>query len=69
MNTQEKTNPKLAFGYSLGEVGCQMSWYMVNNYLTLFYTDIVGLISVNMMIFNFTHFPANVNVGGLVLML
>lgn len=43
MNTQEKTNPKLAFGYSLGEVGCQMSWYMVNNYLTLFYTDIVGL--------------------------
>ncbi|NBI59886.1 MFS transporter [Lachnospiraceae bacterium] len=46
MNTQEvreKTSPKLAFGYSLGEVGCQMSWYMVNNYLTLFYTDIVGL--------------------------
>lgn len=46
MSTQqvkEKTSPKLAFGYSLGEVGCQMSWYMVNNYLTLFYTDIVGL--------------------------
>lgn len=46
MSTQqvkEKTSPKLAFGYSLGEVGCQMSWYMINNYLTLFYTDIVGL--------------------------
>ncbi|MBQ7148745.1 MAG: MFS transporter [Pseudobutyrivibrio sp.] len=39
----EKTSPKLAIGYAFGEVGCQMSWYMINNYLTLFYTDIVGL--------------------------
>ena len=37
-----KTSPKLAVGYAFGEVGCQMSWYMINNYLTLFYTDIVG---------------------------
>ena len=41
--TKEKASPKLAIGYALGEVGCQMSWYMVNNFLTLFYTDIVGL--------------------------
>lgn len=41
--TEEKVGPKLAVGYALGEVGCQMSWYMINNYLTLFYTDVVGL--------------------------
>lgn len=41
--TREKTSPKLMVAYSLGEVGCQMSWYMINNYLMLFYTDIVGL--------------------------
>lgn len=40
---KEKTSPKLAISYALGEVGCQMSWYMINNYLTIFYTDIVGL--------------------------
>ena len=40
---KEKTNPLLAVSYSLGEVGCQMSWYMINNYLMLFYTDVVGL--------------------------
>ncbi|MCR4830448.1 MAG: glycoside-pentoside-hexuronide (GPH):cation symporter [Pseudobutyrivibrio sp.] len=39
-------NPKVAVGYAFGEIGCQMSWYMINNYLTLFYTDIVGLSSV-----------------------
>ncbi len=37
------TSPSLSVGYAMGEVGCQMSWYMINNYLTLFYTDIVGL--------------------------
>jgi len=40
---QEKTSGKLAVYYGLGEVGSQLSWYMVNSYLTLFYTDIVGL--------------------------
>ena len=40
---QEKASPKLMIGYGLGEVGCQMSWYMINNYLNIFYTDIVGL--------------------------
>lgn len=39
----EKTNMKLGFFYSLGEVGCQLSWNMINTYLTIFYTDIVGL--------------------------
>ena len=42
-NVEEKTSPKLMLSYSLGEIGCQMSWYMVNSYLMLFYTDIVGL--------------------------
>ena len=40
---QEKTSPKLLTAYALGEVGCQMSWYMINNYLNIFYTDVVGL--------------------------
>lgn len=42
-NTQEKNSPKLLVSYSLGEIGCQMSWYMINSYLMLFYTDVVGL--------------------------
>lgn len=42
-SSNEKTSPKLAVAYSMGEVGSQMSWYMINNYLTLFYTDVVGL--------------------------
>ena len=40
---KEGANPVLGIGYAFGEVGCQMSWYMINNFLTLFYTDIVGL--------------------------
>ena len=40
---KEKATPKLLVGYGLGEVACQMSWYMINNYLNIFYTDIVGL--------------------------
>ncbi len=39
----EKAQPKLLVGYGLGEVGCQISWYMINNYLNIFYTDVVGL--------------------------
>ncbi|WP_285824437.1 MFS transporter [Schaedlerella arabinosiphila] len=41
--TQEKTNKFTGFCYSFGEVGSQLSWYMINTYLTIFYTDIVGL--------------------------
>lgn len=40
---KEKASPTLLGAYALGEVGCQMSWYMINNYLNVFYTDIVGL--------------------------
>ena len=29
----EKASIKLLTGYGLGEVACQMSWYMINNYL------------------------------------
>ena len=41
--TAEKASPQLLGGYALGEIGCQMSWYMINNYLNIFYTDVVGL--------------------------
>ncbi len=41
--SEQSTQPKVAVGYAIGEVGCSVSWYMVNNYLTLFYTDVVGL--------------------------
>lgn len=43
VQVREKTSSKLGFFYSLGEVGSQLSWYMINTYLTIFYTDIVGL--------------------------
>ena len=39
----EKTNKFTAFCYAFGEVGSQLSWYMINTYLTIFYTDVVGL--------------------------
>ena len=39
----EKTNLVTGGFYAMGEVGCQLSWYMINTYLTIFYTDIVGL--------------------------
>ena len=40
---KEKTNWLTGAFYGMGEVGCQMSWYMISTYLTVFYTDIVGL--------------------------
>ncbi len=40
---KEKVGPKLSVFYSFGEVASNMSWYMINSYLTLFYTDVVGL--------------------------
>ena len=43
VTVQEKTNKLTGFCYSFGEVGSQLSWYMINSYLTIFYTDIVGL--------------------------
>ena len=54
MPTQERSDPKLLVSYSLGEVACQMSWYMINTYLMAFYTDVVtlsaGAISMIMLI-------------------
>ena len=46
VTVQEKTNLKVGFCYSFGEIGSQMSWYMINQYLTIFYTDVVGLTAV-----------------------
>ena len=40
---KEKTSKSLGVYYSLGEVGSQLSWYMINTYLMIFYTDVVGL--------------------------
>lgn len=38
-----KTDKATAVFYSFGEVGSQLSWYMINSYLMIYYTDIVGL--------------------------
>ena len=43
VKVQEKTSMKTAVFYSFGEVGSQLSWAMINSYLTIFYTDAVGL--------------------------
>lgn len=42
-NQVSKTNKGVAFSYAMGSVGTNISWYIINNYLTLFYTDIVTL--------------------------
>lgn len=41
--TKTKTPISLALGYGIGELGSQMSFYLINTYLMLFYTDIVTL--------------------------
>lgn len=40
---KEKMNKGSAVFYSVGFMGSQVCWYMVNSYLMLFYTDVVGL--------------------------
>ena len=40
---QETTNLRTGFFYSFGEIGSQLSWYMINTYQTIFCTDVVGL--------------------------
>lgn len=42
-STHTYSNKVVGFFYSFGEIGGQLSWYMINSYLTLFYTDIVSL--------------------------
>ena len=43
----EKVSNKLSWkeiiGYGFGEAGTQFSWTLISNYLTVFYTDVVGL--------------------------
>lgn len=41
--THQYSNKIIGFFYSFGEIGGQLSWYMINSYLTLFYTDVVSL--------------------------
>lgn len=40
---KEKMDKGSAFGYATGSMGISIIWYMINNYLMLFYTDVVGL--------------------------
>lgn len=40
---KEKMNKMSAAGYAVGFSGVNVCWYMINNYLMLFYTDVVGL--------------------------
>ena len=50
MNQKESGEKKLSFwrkvGYSFGKIGCQCSWTLISSYLTVFYTDVVGLTPV-----------------------
>lgn len=42
-DTGKKLNWRTKVAYGFGEVGSQFSWGMVSSYLTVFYTDVVGL--------------------------
>lgn len=46
MNQQEKLSIWRKIGYGLGEAGSQFSFSMITSYLTVFYTDVVGLTPV-----------------------
>ena len=45
--TKNDANRKLSvltkIGYSFGEIGSQCSWTLISSYLTVYYTDVVGL--------------------------
>lgn len=53
-NTEVKLSIPRKIGYGLGEAGSTLSWTLVSSYLTVYYTDVVGLapaiISVIMLI-------------------
>lgn len=40
---EEKLGVKKVVGYTFGEIGGELSWHMINSYLMIFYTDVVGL--------------------------
>ena len=46
MNEEKKLSWKSIIGYGFGEAGTQFSWTLVSSYLTVFYTDVVGLTPV-----------------------
>ncbi len=41
--SREKLNTTSTIAYAIGSSGANASFYMINNYLMLFYTDVVGL--------------------------
>lgn len=43
INTNRKLSIWTKIGYSFGEVGSQCSWTLISSYLTVYYTDVVGL--------------------------
>ena len=47
MKQHEESSGKLSklqkIGYGMGEAGSQFSWTLISSYLTLYYTDVVGL--------------------------
>lgn len=42
-NVNKKLPLRTKIGYSFGEIGSQCSWTLISSYLTVFYTDVVGL--------------------------
>lgn len=42
-NVNKKLSIRTKIGYSFGEIGSQCSWTLISSYLTVFYTDVVGL--------------------------
>ena len=40
---KETTSISTGVFYGMGGAGLQLCWFMIVNYLTLFYTDVVGL--------------------------
>ena len=45
-NKTEKLSVWKKIGYSFGEIGSQCSWCLISSYLTVYYTDVVGLTPV-----------------------
>lgn len=43
VNVNKKLPILTKIGYSFGEIGSQCSWTLISSYLTVFYTDVVGL--------------------------
>lgn len=43
VNNSDRISTLRKVGYGLGEAGSQFSWSLISSYLTVFYTDVVGL--------------------------